>query len=109
MRREVILISALAIGLAVGVVARGFAAEPPAASAFDVKVHYEKREVMIPMRDGIKLFAIVYSPRNTSRYPLLLTRTAYGVAPYGADVFRPFVGPSVAFSREGYIFVYQVG
>src|SRR5262249_14924647 len=51
---------------------------------YDVKAHYQKRELFIPMRDGVKLFTIVYAPRDTTaRYPLLLTRTAYGIAPYG--------------------------
>ena len=34
--------------------------------AFDVKAAYEKREVMIPMRDGTRLFTIIYSPRDPS-------------------------------------------
>ena len=61
----------------------------------DVKARYAKQEVMIPMRDGTKLFTIVYSPKDASeRYPFMLTRTAYGIAPYGADNFRAIVGPS---------------
>jgi hypothetical protein len=74
----------------------------------DVKATYAKQEVMVPMRDGTKLFTIVYSPRDTSqRYPFLLTRTAYSIAPYGPDNYRAVVGPSEEFTREGYIFVYQ--
>ena len=34
--------------------------------AFDVKAAYEKSEVMVPMRDGTRLFTIIYSPRNGS-------------------------------------------
>ena len=75
---------------------------------YDVKTHYVKRELFIPMRDGVKLFTIVYSPRNaTQRYPLLMTRTAYGIAPYGSDQYRAILGPNNDFAREGYIFVYQ--
>ncbi|MBI1761199.1 MAG: CocE/NonD family hydrolase [Acidobacteria bacterium] len=33
----------------------------------------------VPMRDGIKLFADVYLPRATGRYPTLIVRTPYGV------------------------------
>jgi uncharacterized protein len=73
-----------------------------------LKDHYEKREVMIPMRDGVRLFAAIYSPRDTSRtYPFLVTRDAYGVAPYGADKYRPWAGAYVDFSKEGFIFVYE--
>jgi uncharacterized protein len=77
-------------------------------AVLDVKSLYEKREVMIPMRDGVKLLTAVYSPRDTSqRYPILLTRTAYGIPPYGSDTYRTVIGPSEHFTREGYIVVYQ--
>ncbi len=82
----------------------GLAAQP----AFDVKANYVKRELLIPMRDGVKLFTIVYAPRDTTRtYPLLMTRTAYGIAPYGANEYRAVLGPNNEFAKEGYIFVYQ--
>src|SRR5262249_36998211 len=51
-----------------------------------VKAHYTKYEYRIPMRDGVRLFTAVYVPKDqTQRYPILLTRTPYGVQPYGAD------------------------
>jgi predicted acyl esterase len=47
-----------------------------------VKSHYTKYEFSIPMRDGVKLFNAVYVPKDTSQtYPILLTRTPYGVGP----------------------------
>ena len=53
---------------------------------FDVKAHYEKHEYQIAMRDGVKLFTIVYTPRDTSqRYPMLFKRTPYSIDPYGMD------------------------
>ncbi len=80
----------------------------PAQAPYDVKATYVKRELHIPMRDGVKLFTIVYSPKDTTRpYPLLMTRTAYGIAPYGPDNYRAVLGPNNEFAREGYIFVYQ--
>src|SRR5262249_4306930 len=80
----------------------------PAQPTYDVKAHYVKRELSIPMRDGVKLFTIVYSPRDTTKkYPLLMTRTAYGIAPYGADAYRAVLGPNNEFAKEGYISVYQ--
>src|SRR5262249_17412618 len=83
-------------------------ARTPAQAPYDVKAHYVKREVSIPMRDGVKLFTIIYSPKGTAeRYPILLTRTAYGIGPYGPDDYRAVVGPNNEFAREGYIFVYQ--
>jgi uncharacterized protein len=72
------------------------------------KAAYVKRELFIPMRDGVKLFTIVYAPRDASRrYPFLMTRTAYGIAPYGSDEYRAVLGPNNEFAKEGYIFVYQ--
>ncbi len=76
--------------------------------AYSAKEHYAKLETMIPMRDGIKLFTIVYTPKDQSRkYPVLITRTAYGIQPYGLDNYRNAVGPNNEFAREGYIVVYQ--
>jgi putative CocE/NonD family hydrolase len=76
--------------------------------SFDVKAHYDKQEVMIPMRDGVKLFTIVYTPKDKAgRYPILLTRTAYGIPPYGPNEYRSVIGPNNDFAREGYIVAYQ--
>jgi len=78
-----------------------------------IKENYAKREVMIPMRDGVKLFTSIYEPRaKTEKYPFMLNRTPYTVAPYGKDKdgneqFRTTLGPDNQFPREGYIFVYQ--
>jgi putative CocE/NonD family hydrolase len=70
--------------------------------------HYDKKEYLVPMRDGVKLFTQVYSPVDRSRtYPILLRRTPYGIAPYGENNYRPSPGPSWLFAEEGYIFVYQ--
>jgi putative CocE/NonD family hydrolase len=48
----------------------------PVTSSFD----YIRRDVMIPMRDGVKLHTVVLVPKGASRAPILLTRT-----PYNAD------------------------
>ena len=75
---------------------------------FDVKQHYTKSEHMVPMRDGVRLFTIVYKPKDTeTEYPFLLFRTPYSIAPYGQDKYRRSLGPSVHFAKDGYIFVYQ--
>ena len=75
---------------------------------FNVREHYTKYEYRIPMRDGVHLFTSVYVPKDTSvAYPFLVERTPYSVGPYGEDQYRPALGPSEAFERAGYIFVYQ--
>ena len=69
---------------------------------------YEKKEVNIKMRDGVNLFTTIYSPRDKSKkYPILMTRTPYSVAPYGADTMRTSLGPNRYLMEDGYIFVYQ--
>jgi len=99
---------AVAALLAAVAVAAGVSTITPAQAPYDVKAHYVKREVYIPMRDGVKLFTILYAPKDTSRtYPLLMTRTAYGIAPYGLENYRAVLGPNNEFANEGYIFVYQ--
>ena len=73
-----------------------------------IKAAYTKREVMIPMRDGVKLFTAIYSPKDASQpNPILFVRTPYTVAPYGLDSYTDLLGPSPRFAYEGYIFVYQ--
>ena len=73
-----------------------------------IKNNYTKREVSIPMRDGVKLFTSIYEPKDRSqKYPIMFDRTPYTVAPYGPDKFKLLLGPDELFAREGYIFVYQ--
>jgi len=73
-----------------------------------IRSHYSKFEYRIPMRDGIKLFTAVYIPNDRSKtYPILMTRTPYSIAPYGADQYKSWLGPDEEFERDGYIFVFQ--
>lgn len=94
-------------------------AQPPAASqqqqelAKYIRENYDKQEVMITMRDGVRLFTSIYTPEKKSeKYPILLNRTPYTVSPYGKDKdgkdqFKGSLGPDPLFAKEGYIFVYQ--
>ena len=73
-----------------------------------VRSTYTKYEYRVPMRDGAHLFTAVYVPKDESqRYPLLITRTPYSVAPYGVDQYPAQLGPSDHFQKDGFIFVYQ--
>ncbi|MFC1730235.1 CocE/NonD family hydrolase [candidate division KSB1 bacterium] len=75
---------------------------------YDVKVYYDKAEFMIPMRDGVKIYSQVYFPKDRSqKYPVMISRTPYGVGNYGPEEFRTGLGPSIEFAKEKYIFVYQ--
>ena len=44
---------------------------------------YIKRDVMIPMRDGVKLHTVIVVPKGGSRAPILLTRTPYSASTRG--------------------------
>lgn len=75
---------------------------------YDVAKHYNKQEVKIVMRDGVKLHTTIYSPKDTSKeYPILMSRTPYSSRPYGEDQFRSKLGPNEYLMKEGNIFVYQ--
>ncbi len=72
------------------------------------RARYTKREVLVPMRDGVKLHTVIYQPKDASQtHPILLTRTPYSAGPYGPEAFRKEVGPSPFFTPEDYIVVYQ--
>ena len=48
----------------------------PVTDSFD----YVKREVMIPMRDGVKLHTVIVIPKGAKGSPILLTRTPYNAS-----------------------------
>ncbi|MDB2656418.1 CocE/NonD family hydrolase [Crocinitomicaceae bacterium] len=69
---------------------------------------YEKEEVYIEMRDGVKLFTSVYTPKDKSqKYPVLIKRTPYSVKPYGADTMPQKLMHNTELVASGYIFVNQ--
>jgi putative CocE/NonD family hydrolase len=90
------------------------AADAPAA-ARDLRETYTKYEYSIPMRDGTRLFTVVYAPKDTSKtYPFLINRTPYsagvtaeGELHYGEDWMPKQIAPSKEFEDAGYIFVKQ--
>src|ERR1700681_1844671 len=65
--------------------ALALAAVPSFRAAQQVPVDYaqrfEKLEVMIAMRDGVKLHTEIYSPKDaTEPLPILMNRTPYGIS-----------------------------
>ncbi len=73
-----------------------------------VHSNYVKQDYYIPMRDGVRLFTSVYSPRDTNRaYAIMMDRTPYSISPYGITNYPKSLGPSEEFSRHRFIFVYQ--
>ncbi|HEV8131911.1 MAG TPA: CocE/NonD family hydrolase, partial [Acidobacteriota bacterium] len=74
----------------------------------DLSQLFEKREIMIPMRDGIRLNTEIYAPKNArDPLPFLLTRTPYGIG-HDAKGFNPALRSSYKeLADDGYIFVFQ--
>ena len=68
---------------------------------------YNKNEVMIPMRDGIKLYTVLFTPRNgLGPFPILIQRTPYGAAaPDDYNILNNSYYANMA--KEGYIIVFQ--
>ena len=75
-----------------------------------VKNNFVKKEMYIPMRDGTRLFTAIYIPKdisNKNKYPFLMQRTCYSIAPYGENEYRERLGPNKYLMHDKYIFVLQ--
>ena len=109
MRHLTVSVSFLAVLLSAATRSQdGFDVRANNTKAQDTQTQYTKAEHMVPMRDGVKLYTQVYIPVDRAqKYPIMISRTPYGVGNYGAEAFRSRLGPSAEFTREGFIFVYQ--
>lgn len=72
-----------------------------------VEANYDKQEIRIEVRDGVRLFTAIYTPKEEGNYPIMLKRTPYSLNPYGEEVYPGRLGPTDLFAKEKYIFVYQ--
>lgn len=61
----------------------------PATDSFD----YVKRDVMIPMRDGVKLHTMIVVPKGARNAPILLTRTPYDAKAQVSHAASSHLGP----------------
>ncbi len=104
--RRVVSLGAVCVTAAVSLVPRPSAAQTPGKpvetlpsetpahfeptySGFD----YERRDVMIPMRDGVKLHTVILVPKGASRAPILLTRTPYNATALTSHAQSSHLGP----------------
>ncbi len=56
---------------------------------------YIKRDVMIPMRDGVKLHTVILVPKGAKGAPILLTRTPYDATALTSRTYSSHLGPSL--------------
>jgi uncharacterized protein len=61
----------------------------PVTDPFD----YVRRDVMIPMRDGVRLHTVILVPKGASRAPILLTRTPYDATALTSHAESAHLGP----------------
>ena len=81
---------------------------PAPGSPEAVKQAYDKKEVYITMRDGVKLFTSIYTPKNTSvKHPVLLNRTPYNIEPGGPQGINFFLQVYARYVQDEYIMVFQ--
>jgi uncharacterized protein len=73
---------------------------------------YDKRVVMIPMRDGVKLYTVLMIPKGAHDAPMVMTRTPYNAAKRAQAMETPYRAVALAHSDElltndGYIRIFQ--
>jgi uncharacterized protein len=76
---------------------------------------YDLRDVMIPMRDGVKLHAVIVVPKGAKNAPMLLTRTPYNAtqmashasSPRMARILQGYDDPTDVTIDGGYIRVFE--
>ena len=56
---------------------------------------YVRRDVMIPMRDGVKLHTVILVPKGAKSAPILLTRTPYNATELTTHINSSHLGPSL--------------
>jgi putative CocE/NonD family hydrolase len=100
------LVRSLIVTLCVAGQSPALAQSPTAAAqhADSVLARYDRMEVQVPMRDGVKLHTIVYVPRGAAgKLPIIFARTPYGIAGAGR-----VLGSSYAeLAADGYAFAFQ--
>ncbi|MDQ1728561.1 MAG: uncharacterized protein QOD33_686 [Pyrinomonadaceae bacterium] len=103
-----LLLSLIILPLLTGLIAQPAGAQTPAqtlpnetpvqVTATNYGFDYTRRDVMIAMRDGVKLHTVILVPRGARGAPILLTRTPYNATELTTHTNSAHLGPSL----EGY-------
>jgi putative CocE/NonD family hydrolase len=76
-------------------------------STSDYSTRFDKTEVMIPMRDGIRLHTEIYTPKDaTQPLPIIFERTPYGISASNNGYSR-MLSRYNSMMPDGYIFAFQ--
>jgi len=114
MRRSLILFASAVLLSSAGAAQQTppWAPDIPANFTVPSNPDYDVREVMIPMRDGVKLYTVIVSPKGVTDAPIVLTRTPYNASGRAKrsdsdQLVNRLPEADELFVREGYIRVYQ--
>ena len=100
--RKTIWVLAAMVVLAAGAGAQGQETERP-----DLTRLFEKHDVMVPMRDGVRLHTEIYTPKDgNGPWPMIMMRTPYGISA-GGNRYSRMLNENEDFFADGYIFVFQ--
>jgi uncharacterized protein len=97
-----IIAAALALSGCYKIGARALGISPPAAERM-----VTERNLMVPMRDGVRLATDVYRPATPGRYPVVLTRLPYGSDPGDGLPWGYLSVLGKMFVKHGYVYVVQ--
>jgi len=117
----VVVVAGLALALTLATTIPLVAAKPTSPIEPDIpakftphapNADFERREVMIPMRDGVKLHTVLVVPKGARRAPIVLTRTPYNASKHAERTPSVAMSGAVApgddlLAAAGYIVVYQ--
>lgn len=83
------------------------ACSPAAPTSHTIDDLFDRQEVHVPMRDGVRLFTVILTPKDSAgeALPFILSRTPYGTSNWGgtSGILHGFD----ALIEDGYIFVFQ--
>lgn len=113
--RRCLLIACALLGLAAAAHAQTSPQTPDIPAKFEAPTasyDYDKRDVMIPMRDGVRLHTVIVVPRGAKNAPMILTRTPYNASKRAERNQSPQMLATLSqgdevFVADGYIRVYQ--
>ncbi len=107
MRHKQVIAVAVLLGGSLSLFLAASPHRPDEQSKPDYSKIFDKTDVMIPMRDGIRLHTEIYRPKDVKEpLPFLIERTPYGTA--GDEKgFSKLLGLYTEMFPEGYLFVLQ--
>lgn len=110
----------ISLALALGFVQAAGAAPPADTLASDIapdyrpalaEADYVRREAMVPMRDGVRLYTVILMKKGAAHAPILLERTPYGadgnIAGNSQSLARIVSAMDAPYLEDGYIRVWQ--